>query len=391
MANILVISPTPSHPQDAGNRARIFSLLTSLKLAGHRIHFAFVAAESGDETAMAKAWDGYDFLPYRRPSDRWRKKILDKLARKVGRPEVIPYRPYQIDDWYTPELTPMLRIIRDRLRPEVVLVEYAFLSKAFTCFGPRVLKILDTHDVFANRHKLYTAHGHAPVFFYTTAQEEKRALDRADLILAIQEEEATYFRQLTRQQVISVGHLAHVSAPTEWNEENTNRLLFVGSANHINIDGLTWFVETIFPRLRQSLFGIELEVVGQSATKIAPRAGLNLLGRIAELAPHYQRATVVINPLRFGTGLKIKTIEALAYGKPLVTTSVGAAGLQNVKNDAFLVADTAEQFTNEIIRLLNCEELRKKIAARAQGYAQEYNEKAVAELLHIIDKKTCNH
>jgi len=236
MASILVISPTPSHPQDAGNRARIFSLLGALKNAGHRVHFVFVASEAGDEAAMAVAWDGYDSLSYRRPGDRWLKKKFDRWLLKLGRSDVLPYR---VDDWYTPDLAAQLQAIRDRVRPDVVLVEYVFLSRAFDCFGPGVLKILDTHDIFGDRHSMYLDHGLKPVFFYTTRQQEKKGLDRADLILAIQDEEAAHFKQLTHRKVMTVGHLVDFPALTKPSGNSINRLLFVGSANHINVDGIS--------------------------------------------------------------------------------------------------------------------------------------------------------
>jgi glycosyltransferase involved in cell wall biosynthesis len=379
MARILVISPTPSHPQDAGNRARIFSLLSGLKAAGHQVHFAFVRAEEGDEAAMANEWDGFYPIPYQRPAVRWLKRKYDGWAERLGVGGVLPYG---IDDWYTAEISRRLAGIREQVRPDVVLLEYVFLSKAFESFGPETLKVLDTHDVFGGRHKLYSDRGIRPVFFYTTFRGERRALERADLVLAIQEEEAAYFARLTKRDVVTVGHMAQVSRESGGSE--ANRLLFIGSANHINIDGLSWFIEKVFPRLRQIVPAIELDVVGRCSEHIPPHEGVNLLGPVAELAPHYRRAAVVINPLRFGTGLKIKTIEALAYGKPLVTTSAGAAGLEEEKGNSLLVADTPEEFSADVLRLLQTSTLAGAVGKKARQYAQLYNKKAIAPLLEAV-------
>lgn len=384
MANILVISPTPSHPQDAGNRARIFSLLSGLRAAGHRVYFVLVKKENGDESAMEQAWDGFYSVPYQRPEDRWTKRTFDKWAKKLGSARVLPYR---IDDWYTSGISRRLREIKAQVQPDVVLVEYVFLSRAFECFAAETLKVLDTHDVFGDRHKLYLGHGTSPVFFYTSQREEQRALDRAGLILAIQAEEADYFSRQTKQKVMTVGHLVpdpEVSANTPG---EPNRLLFVGSANDINLDGLSWFLEAIFPRLRQAAPDIELDVVGKSATRISGRSGVNLLGPVDDLTPYYRRAAVVINPLRFGTGLKIKTIEALAFGKPLVTTSIGAAGLEEEKGKAFLIADSAEEFSDKVLQLLRSPKLSGEVGERARQYAQSYNNKALAPLLEFLSGK----
>ncbi len=384
MAKILVISPTPTHPQDAGNRARIFSLLSGLKAGGYQVHFAFVKTEVGDEVAMAGAWDGFFPISYRRPTDRWLKKICDECAKQLGISWVFPYR---IDDWYTTEISRQLSEIRQQVQPNVVLVEYVFLSGAFQCFGPETLKVLDTHDIFGNRHRLYQQNGMVPQWFYTTVAEEKKALDRADAILAIQDEEAAYFLQLTERPVLTVGHLVHTPTPVAEEEVLANRLLFVGSANPINVDALHWFLKEVFPLVRRRLPNIELEVVGECAKMIPTEDGLIPRGRVADLAPYYRNAMVVINPMRFGTGLKIKTTEALAHGRPLVTTSVGAAGFEEWKNKGFLVADTPEDFAGAIERLCDDAELRAALQEQCRDLIASYNRTVLTPLTEML--KTC--
>lgn len=385
MAKILVISPTPTHPPDAGNRARIFSLLTGLKSTGHQVHFAFVKRETGDEAAMSDAWNGFYPLTYQRPADRWLKRKYDKWAKRIGIDGVLPYR---IDDWYTEEITTQLETIRQQVHPDIVMVEYVFFSKAFECFGPKILKVLDTHDIFGDRHKLYHQNSMTPLWFYTTIAQEKTALDRADVILAIQEDEAAYFRRLTKQKVITVGHMVHCSTKVALAAGGTERLLFIGSANPINVDGLRWFLEKVFPLVRRQLPDVELEVVGECADKVTAADGIILTGRVVNLAPHYQRATLVVNPIRFGTGLKIKAIEALAYGRPLVTTRVGAAGMEEWAGRAFLVADTPEEFAEGIRMICSSASIQSELVGNAIKLSRENNASAAQPLFEAIDKVT---
>ncbi len=378
MSNILVISPTPTHPQDAGNRARIFSLLSGIRSLGHSVCFVFVQAEAGDEMAMADAWDGFFPIPYQRPVPRWLKRTHDTWSKRLGWGGVLPYL---IDDWYTHEISQHLDEIKAAVRPEVVLVEYAFLSKAFDCFGPKILKILDTHDVFGNRHRLCQQNGVAPLWFYTTVAQEKKALDRADTILAIQEEEATYYSRLTDRQVVIVGHMAQALQVLAEDESSVDRLLFVGSANAINIDAMSWFIAKIFPQLRMQIPGIEFEVVGKCAEKMTATDGLVLTGPVPDLTPYYRRARAVINPVRFGTGLKIKTIEALAMGRPLVTTQAGAAGLGGWKEKAFLVANSEVEFVEAIKRICSSPALRASLNRESHRFITGYND----TILQTID------
>jgi len=384
MARILVISPTPSHPQDAGNRARIFSLLYTLKSAGHLVYFTFVKMEAGDETRMAIEWDGVFTIPYRWPSFI-RKRLWDGWMRLLRQQKVLPYK---IDDWYRPQISERLADIRDQVNPDVVLVEYCFFSKAFECFGDQTLKILDTHDILGGRQQLFFDRGLTPQWFYTTAEEEKKGLDRADIVLAIQERETEYFAQLTNRPVLTVGHLAHI--PEVGNgphEPAACRLLFVGSANQINVDALSWFVEKVFPTVRQEMPGIELEVAGACANSFHTSEGVVLTGPVSDLAPLYRRATAVINPVRFGTGLKIKSIEALANELPLITTRAGASGLEAWQGRAFIVADTAGEFTEAIRRIWASPELRSEMAEQARILISDYNRKVTVPLLKAIDDR----
>jgi len=382
MANILVISPTPSHPQNAGNRARIFSLLTSLKFAGHRVHFVFVKMEEGDGVQMAREWDGYFEIPFKLPR-MWRKRILEKWAGLFRLHKVVPFK---IDDWYDPRISSYLKEIRDRVKPDVVLVEYTYLSKAFKCFGNQYLKILDTHDILGDRLQLFFALGLRPDFFYTTPAEEKKGLDRADIILAIQDNETKYFQQFTSKTVLTVGHLATIpEAADEKIDFNAPRLLFIGSVNQPNLHGLSWFIKDVLPLVRNKIPGIELEIVGACAGSFQATEGVILTGPVSDLGPIYRRAAVVINPVRFGTGLKIKTIEALAHGRPLVTTSAGASGLESWRGRAFIVAESADKFAEEIMLLWMNQERRLQLSSEARRLVHEYNQNIFDPLKRQIE------
>lgn len=382
MAKILVISPTPSHPQDAGNRARIFSLLSGLRSAGHQVYFTFVRVESGDEAAMASIWDGFFPIPYQRPRDRWLKRQYDKWAKRLGVHRVIPYR---IDDWYYPGMTDVLREIRKKVEPDVVLVEYVFMSKAMECFGPDTLKILDTHDVFGNRARLFFKNNKRPMWFYTSEDEEKKGVERADLILAIQSREAEYFKNLTKNRILTVGHLITPGETGAIQTPFPPRLLFVGSSNHSNIDGINWFLEHVFSILQEQYPRIELIVVGTVCNLIKKSPGVHLAGTVGDLAPYYKNASVVINPLQFGTGLKIKSLEALAMKRPLVTTPNGATGIEEWSDRAFLGAETPSEFSTAILQIINSEEIRDKLQKGAGEFIFSYNQQAFAPLLKEID------
>jgi len=384
MARILVISPTPSHPQDAGNRARIFALVSELQRVGHEIHFVYLdrPGHSGDFEAMERHWDGFWKIPYRLPPVPWLKRWHDFFSRAVGRKRVLPFG---VDDWFDGAVAQSVREIAERLKPDIVMVEYVFISKIFQLFDRNVLKILDTHDVFGGRDRMFFQNNLHPQWFYTSEIEEKKGVDRADVILAIQPQEEAYFRKLSGKKVLTVGHLIRPAEAAGTEPALPPRLLFVGSSNHVNLEGIKWFIENVFGILRGRSPDIELDIVGNAANFIEPAPGLNLLGKVEDLTPFYKKASVVINPLRFGTGLKIKTVEALAMKRPLVTTRVGAAGIEEWSERAILCAEEPDKFADAILRIIDSRELRDTLEKGAGEFSSSYNYEAFSPLQNEIE------
>lgn len=132
--------------------------------------------------------------------------------------------------------------------------------------------------------------------------------------------------------------------------------LFVGHFRHApNLDGLQWFVREIWPRVRQQRADARLTVIGSypSADVIALGGshGVNVLGYVQNLQPFVDRAAVAVAPLRFGAGMKGKVTDALAAGLPVVTTTVGAQGLDIVHGAHAMVTDDPDAFADAVTML----------------------------------------
>jgi glycosyltransferase involved in cell wall biosynthesis len=109
------------------------------------------------------------------------------------------------------------------------------------------------------------------------------------------------------------------------------------------------------------------------------------LGRVQDLAAVYRRADVVVNPVRGGTGLNVKTIEALGRGMPVVTTPSGARGLEAGAGTAFLVADSSPGLAAAVVRVFEEPHLADRLASEAYSFARRWNSAQVAELRHLLD------
>ena len=378
---ILMISPTPSHPQDAGNRARIYSLLTCLRDLGHEVSFLHVnGPQKGDDEAMRQCWGtGFYSFAYQRRNRRkqlWRRRLTS-----LTKPEARYY--CGVDERYDPALDQFLKSINAGQRFDTVIVEYIFQSKALESFPDNTLKLIDTHDIFTDRHKMFLERGEKPAWLSTTAEDEAKALRRADVVIAIQDNERQFFSKMIDKPVVTVGHVVPIHG-AERVDVVRGRMLFVASNSLANRDALTFILEDVWPRVRQSVPEAHLALVGSLCDRVSDQPGLEKLGRVSDLRPAYSSAEVVVNPLHIGTGLKIKTIEGLGHGKPLVTTSVGADGLETGIGEAFLVADKAADFATAVIGLMQNHDQAERLAQAASCYAKEQNQRTLQDLQKVL-------
>lgn len=163
-------------------------------------------------------------------------------------------------------------------------------------------------------------------------------------------------------------------------------VLFVGGFTHApNEDGVLWFAQEVWPRIRAQTPGLRLVLVGAdpSSRVLALRCeDIHVPGRVPEpaLLEFYKGARYAVAPLRFGAGVKGKTVEAMRHGVPCVTTSVGAQGLEDA--DALLVADGAEEFAR---RMLLDDEDWLEISRKGQAYVQaNFSVEAVWKVLSQV-------
>jgi len=380
---ILIVSPTPTHPRGAGNRARIETMLRSLIDAGHEVSFLHVEREEGDREAMTAAWGArYLRADYQQP-----KTLGSRLRKRWSRfRNTDGVHDFRIDDWYPPALDAVLEDLQGRQGFDAVIVEYVFMSRALLVFGAPVLKLIDTHDMFTNRHQRYLDEGQRPQWFSTTAAEEGRGFDRADHVIAITDKERAVFAGMTRASVITVGHFI----ASERRDPATvvpGSLLFVASDNPINVHGLNWFLDEVFPGLRARRPDTELWVVGTVSRQAPARDGVVRKGRIDDLSEVYRQAHVVINPVRFNTGLSIKNLEALAFSRPLVTCVAGADGIEQGVGSAFAAEDEPAAFGETIERILSDPTMAAGMGERAYYAAVAWNNQAMLELNRALDAR----
>ncbi len=405
---ILVISPIPSHPQNAGNRIRIYNLLNEFKKKGCEIHFLFCDLFFDDSTSgkkpdfhkMKKEWDNFFYFnPHKIFSCKYnlflgnvgkflKKKIpflyflLKPFFPNKNLNKILSDRYKGLDSFFPDILEKKLFSILKKEKYDIVLAEYVIMSKAFENVPKYTLKIIDTHDTFSDGTNQSMS---------LSLIEEAKGLSRADIVLAIQNKEKKYFEEILKKngknklpKVIEVGHSTNLQ---EFREKRLDKnLLFVGAGIHQNIEGINFFIKQVLPLLKKDIPNIKLKVVGNVCKEI-DSSECEKLGVVDDLKNVYEKSDLVIAPIFLGSGLKIKLIESLSYNLPVICTSHVVSPLESlskIKNSPLLVADTPQEFVNQIKKLFedgNYEKRRKN----AHLFIKKYNKKIDKKIEDILN------
>ncbi len=159
-----------------------------------------------------------------------------------------------------------------------------------------------------------------------------------------------------------------------------------------NVDAVLWFCREMLPRIQQQIHDVKFLVVGHHPSpeirKLDERPNITVTGHVSEMRPYYERASVCIVPLRAGGGTRLKILEAMALGRPVVSTSLGCEGLNVQHGQELLIADSPPKFVKGIIQLLQSRTLRELLAHHARTIVEEVYDWDVLgqKLLHEYER-----
>lgn len=255
---------------------------------------------------------------------------------------------------------------------------------------PRVLALVDCMSHLFASNALAARSPFAKLYWRAQARK-MRAYERAALSTVHQAVVVTPADRDTLPaancpvRVIPCGVDAGYFAPWPDPEEGPS-VLFRGVLSFPpNVDAARYFYRKIFPAIRRAVPSTRLILAGRDPAPLLRRLaatdpGVTLTGSLPDLRPAMARANVHVCPMRIGSGVKIKVLEAMAMGKTVVTTSLGLSGIAAVPGRDLLVADDPDIFAEAVIRLLRDSSLRRRIGSAAQTFVvREHNWAAVAE------------
>lgn len=277
--------------------------------------------------------------------------------------------PADLDD-YVRGVLPDLRLVV-LSRPTVAWANYPMMRS----LAPDALLVYDTVDLHYLRERR-RADTETDSWSATRSADYHYGMERSlvglvDQVWVVSEPEAEVLRQADPSTNVAVVPNVHRAEPAGPPYDAREGLLFVGNYAHDpNRDAVDWLVGEILPLIRQEIGEVPVTLVGSRVTpevEALAGEGVSVAGWLPTLEGIYRRSRVFVAPLRFGAGMKGKVGEACAYGLPVVTTSVGAEGMDLVDGRDVLVADDARTFASAVARAYQDAELWGRLAANARG------------------------
>lgn len=155
-----------------------------------------------------------------------------------------------------------------------------------------------------------------------------------------------------------------------------NQILFCGTLYYEpNSDAIIWFTKSVFPLIKKMVPEVKLDIVGKNplpeVLDLQKDSAVKVYGNVESVLPYYEKASLVVTPIRFGSGTRIKIIEAGACKIPVVSTTLGAEGLGVTDGEHCLIADGEQDFANKCVKVLKDKVLAKKLATNNYAFVKQ--------------------
>lgn len=223
---------------------------------------------------------------------------------------------------------------------------------------------------------------------------ERAAVRKFQRVIAVSDHDRDLMSKMTDREQISVvptgvdlKEYAAVSTETGYRADNQN-VLFLGSMDwEANVDGVDYFCRRVWPSVLADVPHAKFYVVGRNPhARVTDWASesVEITGRVDSVLPYLEEAAVFVVPLRIGGGTRLKIYEAMAAGKAVVSTTIGAEGLDVHHKEDIVLADTEKALSAAVIDLLRDAELRRRLGEAAARLAAQYDWAIIAQRFEEI-------
>lgn len=379
--NILILSPFLPYPPDSGAKMRTLSIIQSLE--GHKC--ILIAFSDKKETRAIDELKKYcsDIFIFEPPRISNLNVILNHFSLK----------PLLSQRFYSREAYKKINEIVENV--DVIIFESLLMAE----YGKNIkskVRILDELNIefIRAKRRLETISNFLKkiyywLIYYRLKRYELKIINSFEGCIVCSEiDKEVLKRHISDKRIDVIPNVVDTDFFTSKQIESfRNRLIFVGTMWYEpNLDAVRFFIQDIFPLIRDKIKDVELLVVGEYVEKdisfLKEKEGVRFVGYVDDIRVFLKNASVFVAPLRMGSGTRLKILTAMAMGIPVVSTRIGCEGLEVEDGKDIFIADTPEEFADKVIKLIKDEELRKKISENGRNLVEDkYSRKKVIEII----------
>lgn len=331
----------------------------------------FTSDGEADEATTCLAARIVRIAPARRwPSGLLKRRVVDVWTALVGGPPEL---------WSArPALRELERLLQANGPYGLVVVEHPGLiplarrrslggAWAFTLHNVGSERARQQATAQVGRRQVWLSHRESAL----ALRNEARAVDLFDSIIAVSHSDAAIFAGPSTVVPNGVDVLRFVVTPLPAEP----RVVLTGTLGYLpNVDGIRWFVREVWPAVRRSVPSAELTLVGkapvQTILALDGQAGIRVVADVPDIEPYLREARVAIVPLRIGSGTRLKALDAMAAGRPVIGTSIGLEGLEICDGEQALIADDPAAFAAGLVRLLQDDALAERLTVAGRAFVE---------------------
>lgn len=377
-------------PPDTGGKIRTFNLMRELNSLCEVTYLSFKDRDTlNDEPEMGGC--ATDVVTVYQPEEKkeglgFYGRVLRGMASQL---------PYIVQKYRSPKIVNHQRdFVRATGEPTVVLCDFLEMAENvdWNLPGPKVLFQHNVESMIWDRYFRNETNLLKKAYFNyerkRMSQYESEVCNRFDMVFTVSEEDKTMLREkfgVTRPiEVLETGVDTNFFTPIE-TKPLSGRLVFLGSMDWMpNIDGMKWFVQEIYPLVKQQCTDTTLDIVGRRPGAEIQRLAeadetIRVVADVPDVRPYIAAGELFIVPLRIGGGSRIKIYEAMAMDRPVISTTIGAEGLPLTADKDIAIGDSPAEFAEQVSRLLKDKVAQQQISR--SGYelvTQNYQWKNVA-------------
>jgi polysaccharide biosynthesis protein PslH len=371
---VLVLDEYFPFPPDSGKPIRTWNLIRRLA-ARHEITFLCHGHPSAEQSAAARD-AGIEIASVEPIAADEGAALYARLLLNLASPY-----PYSVAKHFTARFRHKLQELLRSQRFDLVHCEWTPYARYLN--GLSIPTLIATHNIESkiwSRRGERASNSFARLFFHLQAAKmqrfERRALSSATAVTGVSVADADQARAWGARRVSVVDNGVDLEHFFPSSEGAAERAVFIGALDWVpNVDAVQFFADEVAPRIEQLIPGFKTKVIGRKApeslkTFLQGRKGIEFAGEVPDTRPHLNEAGMAVVPLRIGGGSRLKILEALAMGKAVISTSIGAEGLAVTHRKNILLADTPEEFAAAVAELAGSIELRRSLGSEGRALVE---------------------